>query len=106
MGITPWAVGQLSPTWTVPMQRDGGTVMDLTGVTTGQLSLVIYSATYAKVGTGAGTFTILNARPGVVRYAPASADVATAGTYYVRITINFNGTALDASDYILFQVNV
>lgn len=105
MGITPWAVGQLSPTWTIPMQRDNGTAMDLTGVTTNQLSLAIYNSTYVKTATGAGTFTIVNARPGVVKYAPASGDVGTAGTYYVRVEVNFNGTTPDFSDYILWIIN-
>lgn len=106
--ISPWAKGQLSPTWTIPMTRDNGNVMDLTGVTANQLSLVIYTlsgGTYTQSGTGAGTFTILSAKPGVVRYAPASADVATAGTFYVRVVVNFNGTAPDPSDYILWIIN-
>ena len=104
-GITPWAVGQLSPAWTIPMQRDNGAVMDLTGVAVNQLSLVMYNSLYVKTGTGAGTFTIVNARPGVVKYAPASADCATAGTFYVRVEINFNGTTPDFSDYTLWQIN-
>lgn len=105
-GITPWTKGQLSPTWTIPMVRDGGGIMDLTGVTTGQLSLIIYTSTYTIVGNGAGTFTIVSAKPGVVRYAPASADVSTVGTFYVRVEVNFNGTSPDYSDYLLWQVNL
>lgn len=103
-GISPWAVGQLSPSWVLPMTRDGGAVMDLTGVTTSQLSLIIYNSLSVKVGTGAGAFTIVNVRPGVVRYTPAAADVSTSGTFYLRVEVNFNGTTPDYSDYLLFQV--
>lgn len=87
------------------MQRDNGAAMNLTGVTAGQLSLLIYNSSYAQTGTGAGTFTILNANPGVVQYALASADVASVGTFYVRVEVNFNGTSPDFSDYILWVIS-
>jgi hypothetical protein len=106
MGISPWAVGQQSPTWTIVCQRDNDTVMILTGVTTGQLSLIIYNSSYVQVGTSAGTFTILNAATGWVNYAPAAADSATAGVYYVRVVVDFNGTTPDMSDYIQWVVNL
>ncbi len=99
-----WAVGQLSPSWELPLVRDNR-VMDLTGVTTGQLSLIIYNASKVQTGTGAGSFTIKNVKPGVVVYAPASADMASAGTFYYRVKINFNGTTPDFSDYIHMQIN-
>lgn len=105
MGISPWAVGQLSPIWTIVMMRDSKP-MDLTGVTTGQLSLLIYNSSHTKTGTGAGTFTIVDTNPGVVTYQLVSADVpATAGQYYVRVEVNFNGTSPDMSDYISWVVN-
>lgn len=107
MAITPWPKGDTSPTWTIPMIRDNNTLMDLTGVTANQLSVVIYSATYAILGTGAGTITIVNAKPGVVRYKPAASDSTTTaqlGNNYVRIVVNFNGTDPDACDYILWTV--
>jgi hypothetical protein len=105
MAITPWAKGQLSPSWTIPMVRDNGAQMDLTGVNaSSQLSLVIYNANYIQTGTGAGTFAILETFPAMVRYTPASPDAATSGTFYVRIVVNFGGTAPDMSDFILWQV--
>ncbi len=103
MAISPWRVGQLSPTWTINMVRDGNNVMDLTGVTTNQLSLIIYtsSKTLASNSPGVGAFAITQANPGIVTYAPASQDVPTsAGVYYVRVEVNFNGTRPDYSDYI------
>lgn len=103
MPLTPWAVGQLSPTWTIIMMRDSKP-MDLTGVAANQLSLQIYNASYVSTGTGAGTFSILNAKPGIVSYAPAAADVATAGTYNLRVKVNFNGNTPDMSDYIAWVV--
>lgn len=104
MGISPWAKGQTSPTWTMALSRDGGAVMDLTGVTTNQLSLNIYGANGAQIGTGGGTFTIVNANPGVVRYQPVTADSATVGNNSVRVVVNFNGTTPDMSDPIVWIV--
>ena len=105
MSISPWAVGQLSPTWTLPCTRDDNTTMVLTGVTTGQLSLVIYNSNHVLIGTGAGTFTILSASAGWVNYALAPADVTTAGTFYVRVVVDFNGTSPDMSDYIRWEID-
>lgn len=106
MGITPWAKGQRSPTWTIPMTRDGGKVMNLTGVTTGQLSLVIYTASpLTQIATGGGQFTILSADPGIVQYAPATTDSSTTGNLLVRVVVDFNSTDPDPSDYIQWTVN-
>lgn len=105
-----WAVGQLYPNWELPLVRTDALgnitrTMDLTGVSAGQLSLIIYNSSKAQVGTGAGTFTINNAKPGTVTYAQASADMATSGTYYLRVKINFNGATPDFSDYIQMVVS-
>src|SRR6266704_3030917 len=99
-----WTVGQLSPHWELPLSRDSR-VMDLTGVTTNQLSLIIYNSAKTQTGTGAGSFTINNAKPGVVTYAQASADLASAGTFYFRVKINFNGVSPDYSDLIKIIIN-
>lgn len=105
MSVSPWRVGQLSPIWTINMIRDNNIIMDLTGVTTGQLSLIIYNGSKVITGTGAGTFAITSTKPGIVTYQPASADVpSTAGTYYIRVEVNFNGTSPDFSDYILWAI--
>ncbi len=99
-----WTVGQLSPTWELPLARDSR-VMDLTGVTTGQLSLILYTSAKAVASNspGVGTFTITNVKPGVVTYAQAAADMATT-TAYVRVKINFNGASPDYSD--LIHINI
>lgn len=105
MGISPWRVGQLSPLWTINMIRDDNTIMNLTGVTTGQLSLIIYNASHVVTGTGAGTFAITSVLPGIVTYQLVSADVpVTAGQYFCRVGINFNGTQPDYSDYVSWIV--
>ena len=104
MGISPWAKGQTSPTWTIAMTRDGGAITDLTGVTTNQLGLNIYGANGAQIGTGGGSFTIVSANPGVVRYQPVVADSNTTGNNAIRVVVNFNGTNLDMSDLIPWTV--
>jgi hypothetical protein len=104
VAISPWTVGQLSPTWTIPMMRDSR-IMDITGVTTGQLSLILYNASKVVIGSGAGTIAILEAKPAVISYAPASGDVSSAGTFYIRVKVNFNGTTPDFSDMIQWTIN-
>lgn len=105
MGISPWALGQLGPTWLIIMNRDS-TPMNLIGVTTAQLSLLIYNSSHVQIGTGTGTFTIIDSNPGVVTYQLVSADVpTTASQYYVRVKVNFNGTTPDMCDYISWVVN-
>jgi hypothetical protein len=101
-----WTVGQLSPNWEMPLIRTdplgnpSSRVMDLTNVSTSQLSLILYNAAKIQTGTGAGTFTINNVKPGVVTYAQATADMANAGTLYLRVKVNYNGNSPDFSDYI------
>lgn len=111
MGISPWAKGQTSPTWTIICERDNDEPMILTGVLTSQLSLAIYSSNYAPVATGGGSFTIISVgdlaskTPAVVNYAPVAADSATTGTFYVRIIVDYNGTSPDMSDYIRWEID-
>ena len=104
MPISPWAKGQTSPSWTIAMTRDGGAIMDLTGVSTNQLGLSIYGANGALLGTGGGSFTIVNANPGVVRYQPVAADSNTVGNNAIRVVVTFNGTSPDMSDPIPWTV--
>lgn len=101
--ISPWAVGDLSPSWQVTLLDKIGNPLPLTGVTTGQLSLIIYNSAFVQIGTGAGTFALLPT-PGGVQYNPALADSATAGTYYVRVRVNFNGANPQSSDYIQWVI--
>jgi hypothetical protein len=104
MAISPWAKNQTSPTWTILMGRDNGAPMDLTNVTADQLSLVIYNSSFAQIGTGQGSFTIVNANPGIVNYAPATEDSATIGNLYLRVIVDFGGSNEDMSDYIAWAV--
>lgn len=75
--------------------------MNLSGVTTAQIGLLIYNANFVQIGTGEGTVTIVDANPGIITYQLVSADVPTTqGTYYIRFEVNFNNTAPDMSDRI------
>jgi len=100
-----WAVGQLEPFWTVQIIQDNNQPLPLTGVTTNQLSFIIYNASYAQIATGTGLWSIVNAADGIVQYAFATNDVPTVpGTYYVRIKVNFNGSQPFMTDYIKWIV--
>lgn len=89
------------------MVRDNSAVMDLTGVTTGQISVIIYTSnkTVASNSPGMGTVTITQAKPGIITYAPASQDIPTApGQYWIRIEVDYSGTTPDYSDYIAWLI--
>jgi hypothetical protein len=87
------------------MIRDDKTLMDLTGVNASQLKLKIYNASKVQIGLGTGTFEVLNAYPGIVRYKPNAADSATTGDNAVRVEVDFNGTDPDMSDYMAWKVD-
>lgn len=111
MPISPWVAGQTSYTWTALLQRDGK-VFDLTGQSAGNISVLFYNnvataiingqVSYTKIGTGAGTITIVSYKPGIINYAPVSADTASLvpGQYWIRFEVLLNGTNPDYSDYI------
>lgn len=108
-----WTVGQTSPNFELPLTRTDANgnvsrVMDLTGVTTAQLSLIIYTAakTVASNSPGTGVFTITQAKPGIVTYAQTVADMtpATNGQLYFRVKVNYNGSNPDYSDMISINI--
>ncbi len=113
-GISPWMAGASSPGWKFTLTQGTDSILDLTGVTTGQLSLYIYSITnasssnptYTKIATGLGPFTIATpATSGIVSYVPLAADSATLlGAYAIRVVVNFGGTNLYATDYIPWTI--
>ena len=103
MGISPWRVGQVTPTWTFEITTDSGSPLNLTGVTAGQCSLLLYNAAFASVATGGGTFTLPTPlTSGLLTYAPIAADTSglAAGQYYVRVEVNFSGTSPFYSDFV------
>jgi hypothetical protein len=100
-----WAVGQLEPFWTVQIIQDNGVPLNLAGVTTAQLSFIVYNANQAQIATGNGGWSIINAADGIVQYAFATNDVPTTpGTYYVRIKVNFNNSQPFMTDYIKWVI--
>ncbi len=105
-----WTVGQKSPNFEIPMVRTDANgnisrVMDLTGVTANQLSLILYTSAKAVASNspGAGSFVINNSKPGNVTYAQDVADMVT-GVAFVRVKVNFSGTSPDFSDLIAITI--
>jgi hypothetical protein len=85
-GITPWATGQLLPTWVISLVDDNRSVVNLTGATSVALSFV----RGPNATAGAGTAAIVSPPTlGQVSYAPVAADVAVAGTYAIRVEVTF-----------------
>lgn len=108
MGINPWPVGQLDPI-TIPLTQESKTV-DLTGLAANQLSVILYSTstvngvkTYTLIGASNGTISIVQYKPGIIGWTPASGDVAAAGTFAFRVKIN---TIPHFFDYIDWTIQV
>ena len=101
--ISPWAVGDTAPSWLITLIDKTGTPLNLSGVLSSQLSLIIYNAQFVQVATGAGGFAVTSS-PGTIQYNPAAADSATAGTYYLRFRVSFNGSKPQSSDYVQWVV--
>lgn len=75
--------------------------MVITGVTTAQITLLVYNASYVLIGTGIGVVAIIDADPAIITYALNIADLPTTpGQYWVRFKVNFNNTTPDFSDRI------
>lgn len=91
MAISPWYVGQRLPIWSMSLQRDNGTSVDLTGVSGGSLALKLVNRSTAAVTTATGTPTIFAANPAIVQFAPSSADVTTAGSFSARLWVTWAG---------------
>jgi hypothetical protein len=113
MGISPWPVGQLTAIQ-IPLAQESKQV-DLTGQLNSNISVVIYSVAvstttglpvYTLVGTSTGACSVVQNKPGIIQWSPASGDVATAGTYALRVKVNFNGTTPQIFDYVPWTIEV
>ncbi len=113
MSISPWPVGQLSPI-SIPLSQESK-IVDLTSVLNSQVSVKIYSVAqssssgalvYTLVGTSTGVCVITQAKPGIIQWSPASADVAAAGTFALRVVVNFGGTTPQIFDYLPWTIQV
>ena len=96
MGISPWIKSsqtQLAPAWTETLTTDSGTGANLTGLTTSALSVEFKNISNGNVTQGQGTFTIVQANPGIITYQVATNDV-NIGMYRVRVWVTYsNGPA-------------
>ncbi len=91
-GITPWYTGQLLPVWTISLVDDNGNPVNLTGAQSVALSFM-RADNVETAGAGvAGFGSPLTG--GQVTYAPAAADVTTAGMFRVFVKVTFSGGLL------------
>ncbi len=104
-----WYAGQTSPIWDIPLATDAGNE-DLTGVSTGNITLIFRNTsvrpTVDTVGTG--TFYIKSVNPGELYYKPSVADVASAfnGVIIIKILFppSFSATDEVVYDYLGFTI--
>jgi len=100
MAISPFAVGQLLPVMQVQLFTEGstptaqGVPLDITGLTFGNFTLNIYNVITKTDQLGQGSFIIVNASQGIIRYAWALGDTSAAGTYQLFVTATYSGNPL------------
>lgn len=91
MGISPWIKSasktQLAPSWTEALTTDSGTA-NLTGLDASALSVEFKNVSNGRVTQGQGTFSIIQADPGIISYQVAANDV-NIGNYGVRVWVTF-----------------
>jgi hypothetical protein len=84
---SPMYTGDVLVPLAVQFSHTDGSAIDLTGAT---LALVMESSAGVRQ-LGSGTWTIDNAAAGQAHYAWSSADVATAGTWTIQVSITIGG---------------
>lgn len=102
MGITPWPKGQIE-LMTILVVRDGNVPLNLTGLVPANIAILFQPVNGGTDITGTGTVTIISAAQGIIQYLPASADVSTVGSYYLRAQVTFPSGTI-TSDGATFTV--
>jgi hypothetical protein len=95
IGNSPRYTGHVSPAYQKFLKDDGGAVINLTGVLPAAFALLMVNQSNPlSVKTGAGTFSVIApATQGLMSYAYAANDLASAGNWYLFITVALTGEA-------------
>lgn len=92
IGNSPRYTGGISPTYKRFLTDDTGAAINLTGVSTNNLTITFVNQSNPLLALdGSGTWTILNATTGEVSYQYGAADLATAGNWYVFVACQLLG---------------
>jgi len=92
VGNSPRYTGGISPTYKRFLQDDTGAAINLTGISTNNLSITFVNQSNPLIAlNGSGTWSILNATTGEVSYQYGVADLATAGNWFVFVTCQLIG---------------
>lgn len=88
MGISPWTQGDGKPPWVFSLEPDSGT-FDITGLTTGDFTLVMINMSNKQEVDGTGTFSNLTAAtgstPASITYILSSTDATNKGLQDMRV---------------------
>lgn len=87
MANSPRYVGFIDPPYNVTLTDDTGAALNLTGCTSASFTLSFMSASSGIVKAGTGTWTIPSATTGQASYQYSAADVASAGTWLIYVTV-------------------
>lgn len=92
VGNSPRYTGGISPTYKRFLTDDTGAAINLTGVSTNNLTITFVNQSNPLIAlNGSGTWSILNATTGEVSYQYGVADLATAGNWFVFVTCQLIG---------------
>lgn len=102
MPISPWSVGQTGEAFTIYCRDDSSQPMQLLNadgspMNANQLTLLIKPSVGSEIA-GGGLFQIVDAYVGIVKYQPASSDVATAGTFLIAVQVQTQSSGPIYSD--------
>ncbi len=92
MGYQPWYTTCTYPALRINLSVDGVND-DITGLSTGNLSMILRNVGVAPPtdAAGTGTFAIVTASPAVITYQFSSGDVASAGSFELIVKAVFPG---------------
>lgn len=106
MGISPWSQGDGKPTWPLGLQPDSGT-FDISGLSTSDFTMVFINSAGQEI-IGTGTFSNLTAAssisPAAITYQAGVSDVATLGTYDMRVVVKKGTTSQQTFKFESFVV--
>lgn len=102
MPISPWYVGQTGEAFTIYCRDDSSQPMPLlnadgTPMSANQLTLLIKPAVGAEFA-GGGLFEVVDGYVGIVKYQPASSDVAAPGTFLIAVKVQTQSSGPIYSD--------
>lgn len=104
MAFQPWYVGDTYPALQIPLNIDGNTPDNITGLSPSSFKMIIRNLSTGLDTTGTGTFSIVTYSPAVINYQFSDADtrIGTTTNLFIEATFPNPGGGLAVYDPISF----